>query len=132
MFEVAWEEFNRKGEIVSKRRTTNQTLGRFIEALSEKDSFYRLLAVRDLDKKPETEEEKRQRMFNFYKQDLVKLHQQCKQLRMNVIEYVCEAPKIDPVDMARTLVKEGYTILFDDSSISARENERKHREVYKA
>ena len=50
---------------------------------------------------------------------------------MICIEYVCSFPKINPFKMARTLKDDGYNILFDDSSISRAENEKKRRKVEK-
>lgn len=49
---------------------------------------------------------------------------------MIVIEYVCGTPKIDPVVMARSLVGGGCRVVFDDSSIPFKENEKKRRRVY--
>lgn len=81
----------------------------------------------------ETAEQKEQRMFDWYFDDLVKLAARCPApdtLRFNCIEYVCSFPKIDPVKMGRALADEGIEIVFDDSSISQKENERKRRKVY--
>lgn len=79
----------------------------------------------------ETAEQKEIRMFNFYKKDLEKLGKEHGSLRMNVIEYVCSFSKINPFKMAKTLQNDGYTIFFDDSSISIAENEKKRRKVEK-
>ena len=79
--------------------------------------------------KNETPEEKRKRIFEFYKKDLKKLSKEHNFLRFNVIEYVCYFPKIDPYKMASALKIEGISILFDDSSISEKENKRKERKV---
>ena len=70
-------------------------------------------------------------MFNFYKKDLEKLGKENGYIRMNVIEYVCSLPKINAFEMAKTLKDDGYNILFDDSSISRTENEKKRRKVEK-
>lgn len=70
------------------------------------------------------------RMFERYKWDLMKLHEQHGQLRMIVIEYVCGTPKLDPIEMARSLVADGYKVVFDDSSISVKDNDKKRRRVY--
>ena len=70
------------------------------------------------------------RIFEWYKRDLVKLHEQHGQLRMIAIEYVCNAPKLDPIEMARSLVADGYKVVFDDSSISVEDNNKKRRRVY--
>ena len=74
----------------------------------------------------ETAEQKEIRIFNIYKKDLEKLGKEHGQIRMNCIEYVCSFPKI-----AKTLKDDGYNILFDDSSISRAENEKKRRKVEK-
>lgn len=79
----------------------------------------------------ETAEQKEIRMFNFYKKDLEKLGKENGYIRMNVIEYVCGFPKINTFEMAKTLKDDGYNILFDDSSISRTENEKKRRKVEK-
>lgn len=79
----------------------------------------------------ETAEQKETRMFNFYKKDLEKLAGKDGWVRMNCIEYVCSFPKINPFKMAKTLKDDGYNILFDDSSISRAENEKKRRKVEK-
>lgn len=51
-------------------------------------------------------------------------------IRMLVIEDTCRIPKINPIDMAKCLKNRGYQIVFDDSSITTRENEYKRRLVY--
>lgn len=79
----------------------------------------------------ETAEQKEMRMFNFYKKDLEKLGKEHGQIRMICIEYVCSFPKINPFEMAKALQNDGYTILFDDSSISIAENEKKRRKIEK-
>lgn len=79
----------------------------------------------------ETAEQKEVRMFNIYKKDLEKLGKENGYIRMNVIEYVCSFPKINAFKMAKTLKDDGYNILFDDSSISRTENEKKRRKVEK-
>lgn len=79
----------------------------------------------------ETAEQKEIRIFAFYKKDLEKLAGKGGWVRMNVIEYVCSFPKINPFKMAKVLKDSGYTILFDDSSISVAENEKKRQKVEK-
>lgn len=79
----------------------------------------------------ETAEQKEVRMFNIYKKDLEKLGKENGYIRMNVIEYVCSFPKINPFKMAKTLKDDRYNILFDDSSISRAENEKKRRKIEK-
>ena len=46
MYEIAWQEIDRKGNIVSKRRAfkSGSACAHFAEKLVEKDSFYRILA----------------------------------------------------------------------------------------
>lgn len=70
------------------------------------------------------------RMFDFYKKDLLRLHREHGRLRMITIEYVCRAPKIDPYEMGRSLIGDGCRIVFDDSTISKEENNRKYRRLY--
>ena len=79
----------------------------------------------------ETAEQKEIRMFNFYKKDLEKLGKESGSIRMNVIEYVCSFPKINPFKMAKALKDDNYNVVFDDSSISKAENEKKRRKVEK-
>nr|DAJ85734.1 MAG TPA: hypothetical protein [Bacteriophage sp.] len=79
----------------------------------------------------ETAAQKEKRMFNFYKSDLERLGEKVGSVRMNVIEYVCSFPKIDPYKMAAAIVSDGFEVLFDDSSISRRENERKRKAIEK-
>lgn len=79
----------------------------------------------------ETAQEKEIRMFNLYKKDLEKLGEENGYIRMNVIEYICSFPKINPYKMAKALKNSGYNVVFDDSSISAEENEKKRRKVEK-
>ena len=52
--------------------------------------------------KKETAQEKEKRMFNLYKKDLEKLGNNNGYIRMNVIEYVCSFPKINPYKMAKS------------------------------
>lgn len=71
----------------------------------------------------ETTEEQRERIFNYTKKDIKKGNF----TRFNVIEYICSFPKINPYVMASTLIKEGVKIVFDDSSISEKENKKKEK-----
>lgn len=75
----------------------------------------------------ETAQEKENRMFEHYKKRLGKDGK----TRMNVIEYLCRFPKIDPIKMAASLVSDGYIVAFDDSSITKKENEQKRKAVEK-
>lgn len=80
----------------------------------------------------ETTEEQKERVFNHYKNDLQSIANRTRQaeiLRFNVIEYVCNFPKINPFVMAASLAEDGFTILYDDSSISTTENRRKEKQV---
>lgn len=79
----------------------------------------------------ESAAEKEKRMFEFYKNDLEKIGEEIGQVRMNVIEYVCSFPKINPYKMAASIVFDGFKVVFDDSSISQKENERKRKTVEK-
>lgn len=80
--------------------------------------------------KIETEEQKRERMFDHYKLYIMSGDKPFKNTtRFNVIEYLCRCPEINPYEMAASILKEGWTINFDDSSISIRENEIKRRKV---
>lgn len=83
-------------------------------------------------KRPETAEEKEARIFNHYKQDLIKTAQQWGAVRYIGIEYYCSFPGIDPVKMGAALLLDGYKIEFDDSTITARENAQKRRRVERA
>lgn len=81
--------------------------------------------------------EKQQRIFNAYKKRLceaVRLSDGTviSEIRFNCIQYLCSFPGIDPVEMAASLQNDGFTILFDDSSISARENAANCAAVNKA
>ena len=77
----------------------------------------------------ETREQKEIRMFNFYKKELEKLNERNTFLRFNVIEYLCSFPKICPYKMAAVLSSEDIKIVYDDSSISKAENQKKERKV---
>ena len=79
----------------------------------------------------ETQEEKAARIFNLYKTDLKHLAEKNGQVRFIVIEYVCSFPKINPYVMAKTLVTENISIIYDDSSITHSENMRKMHKVEK-
>ena len=48
MNEMIWQEFNKAGRIVTKRRrfASERAMERFIAKLFEKDSFYQILATR--------------------------------------------------------------------------------------
>ena len=78
--------------------------------------------------KNETAQEKEKRIFNVYKKDLEKLGEQHGQIRFLSIEYLCSFPKIDPYKMANAL-KMNYKIVFDDSTISTIENEKKRKKL---
>ena len=82
----------------------------------------------------ETAEEKKERVFQHYKNRLIKEVRNTsgnENIRFICIEYLCGFPKIDPFVMAASLIKEGITIVFDDSSISRKENRRKEKQVNK-
>lgn len=73
--------------------------------------------------KKETAQEKEIRIFNTYKNRLSKDGK----TRFNVVEYLCRFSKIDPYKMAASLINDGITVLFDDTSISQDENKRKEK-----
>ena len=80
-------------------------------------------------------EDKARRIFGSYKRDLIRTAEisgRPQELRYNCIEYVCQFPGIDPVEMAASLQNDGFTILFDDSSISAKANAANRAAVTKA
>ena len=79
----------------------------------------------------ELQEEKNKRIFNLYKNNLIRLHKEHGQIRFNVIQYVCHFPKINPFKMASVLMTENYNVVFDDSSISEHENEKFYKKVLK-
>lgn len=47
-YEIAWQEFSRKGEIVTKTKEfkTETALQKFAAKLEDKDNFYRIVATR--------------------------------------------------------------------------------------
>ena len=47
--------------------------------------------------------------------------------RFNCIEYLCYFPKINPYEMAASLIQSGYIVLYDDTSISRSENRKKEK-----
>lgn len=72
-------------------------------------------------------------MFNHYKNRLInESRSNPNGIRFNCIQYLCQFPGIDPVEMAASLQKSGFTILFDDSSISQKENAANRFKVNKA
>lgn len=79
----------------------------------------------------ETEEQKKSRIFEHYKQYIKKPVNKGGCIRFIVIEYIVRLTDIDPFKMAAELKKDEYIIAFDDSSISERENERKRKAVEK-
>ncbi len=82
----------------------------------------------------ETTEEQKERVFQHYKNILIKETRDTsgnKNLRFCVIEYLCNFPQIDPYKMAASIVKDGITILFDDSSISKIQNDIKRKKLNK-
>lgn len=85
-----------------------------------------------LNGKVETTEEQKERVFNHYKNDLLKLADMPNMngtLRFIGIEYVCNFPKINPYIMGASLLKEGITIVYDDSTINKSKNEKKEKKV---
>lgn len=81
--------------------------------------------------------EKQQRIFDYYKRDLIKTAEIARplnplEIRFNCIQYLCSFPGIDPVEMAASLQNDGFIILFDDSSISVKANAANRAVVNKA
>lgn len=73
-------------------------------------------------------------MFEHYKTRLIK---ECATvnphgIRFNCIQYLCSFPGINPVEMAASLQNDGCNILFDDSSISRKENDANRSRVNRA
>lgn len=79
--------------------------------------------------KKETPEEKEKRIFESYKKEFKNLSEKNNRLRFITIEYLCQFPGISPYKMASVLKNENITILFDDSSISEKENKCKERKI---
>lgn len=77
----------------------------------------------------ETKEQKEKRLFDCYKNDLLKLASDEKQVRFICIQYLCHYPKIDPYIMAASLIKSGMKIVYDNSAISLEENRKDERKV---
>ena len=80
-------------------------------------------------------EDNARRIFESYKRDLIrtaKISGRPQELRYNCIQYLCQFPGIDPAEMAASLQHDGFTLLFDDSSISAKENAANRAAVNKA
>ena len=77
----------------------------------------------------ETPQEKGIRIFNFYKKELEKLSDESRKIRMICIEYACSFPNINAYKMASSLLASGYNIVYDDSSITERENGKKRKNV---
>lgn len=80
-------------------------------------------------------EDEARRIFCSYKRDLIRTAEisgRPQDLRYNCIQYVCQFPGIDPAEMAASLQNDGFTILFDDRSISTRENAANRASVNKA
>ena len=70
--------------------------------------------------------------FEHYKSRLIHEGHNPEGIRFNVIQYLCSFPGIDPVEMAASLQNDGYTILFNDSAISNRENAANRAAVNRA
>lgn len=81
--------------------------------------------------KIETSQEKHRKIFEHYYERLCKNNYYAdRPIRYSVIEYLCSFPKINPVYMARELNDKGYEIVFNDTSITQSENNKKRREVF--
>ena len=80
-------------------------------------------------------EDEARRIFGSYKRYLIRTAEisgRPQELRYNCIQYICQFPGINPVEMAASLQSDGFTILFDDSSISAKENAANRAAVNRA
>lgn len=78
------------------------------------------------------EDHEKNRIFDTYKKRLLK---ECtidngNKINFLSIEYLCEFPKINPIEMAKSLISSGCEIVFDDTSISQAENNKKRNQVY--
>lgn len=73
-------------------------------------------------------------MFDFYKRRIINevANSNPFGIRFNCIQFLCAAPQLNPFLMAASLQLDGYTILFDDSSISHSENMANMAKVNKA
>ena len=79
------------------------------------------------------QEDKQKAIFALYKRDLSRLTSTNPHgIRFNCIQYLCQFPGLDPVEMAASLHNDGFTILFDDSSISTKANAAHRTAVNKA
>ena len=81
--------------------------------------------------KVETNDEQRNRIFQVYKNDLIKFARMHERLRFLCIEYVCSFTEINPYKMAASLIRDGIEVVYDDSSISQLENLKKRNKVNK-
>ena len=72
-----------------------------------------------------------ERIFNHYKDRFIKESGEKKATRFIVIQYLCQFPGINSVEMAAALIKNGMTVAFDDNSISTAENQAFKRKVNK-
>ena len=70
----------------------------------------------------------KEEIFAHYKDYILK-DNIAKQVRFNVVQYLCSFPTIDPYQMAASIVRDGYQIVYDDSSISQEENAKHARKV---
>lgn len=78
--------------------------------------------------KVETTPEQCQRIFSFYK-NLILKNSIDDSVRFVLIEYECRVAKLNPYNMAISLVKDGIKIIYDDASISKAENIKKEKKV---
>lgn len=100
--------------------------GRYCRTLREAEQY-----AESVDGAPRTAP----RVFAAYKRDLIRtaeISSRPQELRYNCIQYLCRFPGIDPVKMAASLQNDGFIILFDDSSISAKANAENRVLVNKA
>lgn len=82
--------------------------------------------------KIETTEEQTERVFDGYKKIMTEGRSEehlNDPIRFICIEYLCFFPQIAPYKMAASLILSGYTVLYDDTSISGLENKKKEKRV---
>lgn len=99
----------------------------------ERSIIFDKLKIEPLKELNPTQQEDNGRMFEIYKNKLLKeciVPDSDNNIRFLSIEYLCQYPKINPVEMAKSLISNGCKILFDDTSISQVENDKKRKSVY--
>lgn len=73
---------------------------------------------------------KAQRLLDYYFRELERTGDSCnKQIRFICVEHQCRLSDIDPFKIVADLKQKGYTLVFDDASISHNENVQKYKKV---